>query len=162
MPDMLVNLLLLPPLAPLTDGLREKGLTLRRAQPFEQSVIRQFVADKFAVAWADEIAVAYANKPVSLFVATRAAEGGSKLLGFAAHDCTRRNFFGPMGVLDAERNTGIGKALLVAALHAMRDAGYVYAIIGGVGPAEFYSTAVGATLIPDSTPGIYTDKLAPP
>jgi len=28
-----------------------------------------------------------------------------------------------------------------------------------VGPAEFYAKTVGATLIPDSTPGIYRDYL---
>ena len=37
--------------------------------------------------------------------------------------------------------------------------GYVYGIIGGVGPAEFYAKAVGATLIADSSPGIYADGL---
>ena len=161
MPDMLVNLLRLRPLEPLLDALRQHGVTIRRAQPFERSLIHAFVQRHFALTWADEIAVAYAHQPVSLFVATRSSPGGSILLGFAAHDCTRRNFFGPMGVLDAERNTGIGKALLVAALHAMRERGYVYAIIGGVGPPEFYAKTVGATLIPDSTPGIYTDKLEP-
>ena len=161
MPDMLVNLLRLSPLEPLLDALRQHGVTIRRAQPFERSIVHAFVQRHFAAAWADEISVAYAHQPVSLFIATRAADGGSKLLGFAAHECTRRNFFGPMGVLESERNHGIGAALLIASLHAMRDAGYAYAIIGGVGPAEFYANTVGATLIPDSTPGIYTDKLAP-
>lgn len=33
------------------------------------------------------------------------------------------------------------------------------AIIGGVGPAEFYAKAVNAALIPDSTPGIYRGLL---
>lgn len=159
---MLVNLLRLPPLEPMLEELRKKGVTVRRAQPFEQSVIRQFVAEKFAVAWADEIGVAYANKPVSLFVATRAGADGSKLLGFAGYECTRRNYLGPMGVVESDRGNGIGAALLVAALHAMREMGYVYAIIGGVGPVEFYERTVGATVIANSTPGIYTDKLAPP
>src|SRR5688500_14511666 len=162
MPDMLVNLLRLRRLEPMMEDLRSKGVTVRRAQPFEQSVIRQFVSEKFAVAWADEISVAYANKPVSLFVATRAGEGGSRLIGFAAYECTRRNYFGPMGVVESERGNGIGAALLVASLHAMWELGYVYAIIGGVGPAEFYERTVGATVIANSTPGIYTDKLAPP
>lgn len=43
----------------------------------------------------------------------------------------------------------------------MRAAGYAYAIIGGVGPADFYARAVGAVEIPDSTPGIYADMLSP-
>jgi len=37
----------------------------------------------------------------------------------------------------------------------MRDDGYAYAIIGGVGPAEYYSKTVGATVIAGSSPGIY-------
>ncbi len=68
-------------------------------------------------------------------------------------------FFGPTRVLDSERGKGIGKALLLRSLRAMRDEGYVYAIIGGVGPAEFYEKCVGATLIEGSTPGIYRDLL---
>lgn len=46
-------------------------------------------------------------------------------------------------------------------LTAMRDAGYGYAIIGGVGPAEFYRRTVGAIEIPDSNPGIYAEMLFP-
>ena len=161
MPDLLVNLLRLPPLDPLMHDLRGRDIAIRRAQPFEQSIVRGFIERNFATAWADEIAVAYGNKPVSLYIATRAGEGGSRLLGFAAYECTRRNFFGPMGVLEGERESGIGTALLVAALHAMREMGYVYAIIGGVGPVEFYQRTVGATVIAESTPGIYADKLAP-
>jgi len=44
-------------------------------------------------------------------------------------------------------------ALLLSCLHAMRDNGYAYAIIAGVGPAEYYSKTVGATLIEGSSPG---------
>ena len=54
---------------------------------------------------------------------------------------------------------GIGKALLIASLLALRDLVYVYGIIGGAGPIEFYHTTVGATIIVDSEPGIYTDLL---
>jgi hypothetical protein len=37
--------------------------------------------------------------------------------------------------------------------------GYVYGIIGGVGPIEFYEKTVGAVVVPDSDPGIYSDLL---
>jgi hypothetical protein len=57
------------------------------------------------------------------------------------------------------RKRGVGAALLVACLNAMRDSGYGYAIIGWVGPREFYAKTVGAIEIPDSTPGIYRDLL---
>ena len=54
---------------------------------------------------------------------------------------------------------GIGKALLIAALWGLRELGYVYGVIGAAGPVEFYRQTVGAIVIPDSEPGIYTDLL---
>jgi hypothetical protein len=44
----------------------------------------------------------------------------------------------------------------------MRDAGYAYAIVGGVGPADFYARVAGATPIDGSTPGIYLPSLVLP
>ena len=43
----------------------------------------------------------------------------------------------------------------------MHAHGYAYAIIGGVGPTEFYNKTVGATVIEESTPGVYRDWLGP-
>lgn len=157
MPDMLVNLLKLPPLAPELDGLRRAGLSVRRAQAWELTPVREFVARRFDGRWADEISVGFARQPVSVFVALR--EG--RLAGFAAYECTCRNFFGPTGVAEGERGRGLGRALLLASLWAMREMGYAYAVVGGVGPAAFYERAVGAMLIPDSSPGVYADPLRP-
>src|SRR5437899_3234521 len=155
MPDMLVNLLTLPPVEPLIEGLRAAGMVVRRAQPFELTPVRQFIEKNFAITWADEASVGFANKPVSVFIAHREEQ----ILGFAAAECTRRAFFGPTGVLEGERGKGIGKALLIAGLHALREMGYVYGIIGGVGPSEYYAKAVGAIVIPNSAPGIYVNLL---
>ena len=151
MPDMLVNLLKLPSL----DRLNDEGVNIRRAQPFEITPVRDFIEKNFSVAWADEISVGFANKPVTVFVATR----DGRVIGFAACECTRKAFFGPTGVAEDERGRGVGKALLVASLWGLRELGYVYGIIGRAGPVEFYQEAVGAIAIPDSEPGIYTDLL---
>jgi len=155
MPDLLVNLLKLPRLQPLLDQARQNGIVLRRAQPFEITPVRQFIEKNFSVAWADEISVGFANKPVTVYIATR----DSRVVGFAGYECTRKAFFGPTGVAETERRQGLGKALLIAALRGLRELGYVYGIIGGAGPVEFYQATVGATIIPDSEPGIYTDLL---
>ncbi len=155
MPDMLVHLLKLPPVDPLLAELLEKGVTVRRAQPFEMSAIRAFIEKHFSVGWADEVMPCYARQPISLYIATRKG----RVIGFGAYEATRRGFFGPTGVMESERGQDIGKGLLIACLTSMRDVGYAYGIIGGVGPAEFYTKSCGATLIPDSTPGIYTDML---
>jgi len=42
----------------------------------------------------------------------------------------------------------------------MAGMGYGYAIIGGVGPADFYTKVAGAVEIEGSSPGIYRDRLA--
>ena len=81
------------------------------------------------------------------------------MIGFAGYECTRKAFFGPTGVEQTERRRGIGRALLLASLWGLRELGYVYGIIGGAGPVEFYREAVNAIVIPDSQPGIYIDLL---
>ena len=151
MPDMLVNLLKLPSL----DRLNDEGVNIRRAQPFEITPVRDFIEKNFSVAWADEISAGFANKPVSVVIATRAG----RVIGFAGYECTRKAFFGPTGVVESERGCGIGTALLIASLWGLRELGYVYAVIGGAGPTDFYKRAVGAIVIPDSEPGIYVDLL---
>ena len=151
MPDLLVNLLKLPSL----DQLKDESINIRRAQPFETTPVRKFIEKDFSVAWADEISVGFANKPVTVVIATR----HGRVIGFAGYECTRKAFFGPTGVVESERGSGIGTALLIASLWGLRELGYVYGIIGSAGPVEFYERAVGAIVIPDSEPGIYTDLL---
>ena len=51
------------------------------------------------------------------------------------------------------------REVLLRCLTAMREYGYGYAIIGSVGPVEFYQKTCNATVIPDSDPGIYKDFL---
>jgi predicted N-acetyltransferase YhbS len=155
MPDMLVNLLRLPPLEPSLDETKGAGVVVRRAQPWELTPVREFVTHHFSRAWADEISSGFGRQPVCVYVAAR--EG--RLVGFGAYECTRRGFFGPTGVAEGERGRGVGRALLLACLWGLREMGYAYGIIGGVGPAGFYERAVGAVLIPDSTPGVYADPL---
>ena len=117
--------------------------------------MRNFVGENFSPRWADEVSVGFARQPISVFVATIDRE----LAGFAAYECTRRGYFGPTGVVSSAQGKGIGMALLFASLAALREMGYVYAIIGAAGPVRFYQKTVGAIIIPDSEPGIYTDLL---
>jgi GNAT superfamily N-acetyltransferase len=103
------------------------------------------------------------RKPCQLFcwdgLSCFIAADAHALLGFGVYDATMRGFFGPTGVTENARGRGVGKALLLACLHDMAAQGYGYAVIGGVGPAEFYAQAVGATVIPESSPGVYAGML---
>lgn len=158
MPDMLVKLYTLPPLTPFLERLDEKGITIRRAMAYEREPATAWVRAEFGSGWAGECAAAFSRQPVMCHLAVSNGE----ILGFACAEATGKGFFGPMGVAEAARGKGVGCALLVAGLHAMRESGYAYAAIGGVGPAEFYQDVVGATLIPDSDPGIYPPRLNEP
>lgn len=155
MPDMLVKLYDIPEVLPLVRRLAEQGIVIRRAMSYEKHVAVDWVRKAFGDSWASESDVAFSNHPVSCFVATESAE----IIGFACHDSTCKNFFGPTGVVENKRGSGIGKALFLSCLHAMAAHGYAYAIIGGAGPAAFYVNTVGAIPIEGSTRGIYRDRL---
>lgn len=151
MQDMLVKLYELPDFADLLTELEGEGITVRRPLAAEMSLVVDWVKTHFGPGWASEAEVSFSYQPIACFVALQE----SNVLGFAVYDASYRNFFGPTGVEEPLRGKGIGKALLFKSLQAMKDLGYAYAIIGGVGPAEFYAKAVGAKLIDGSNPGIY-------
>jgi GNAT superfamily N-acetyltransferase len=153
MPDMLVKLYALPPLQPALVAAAFNGYAVRRAVKADRADTLAWVRALFP-SWCSEVEAAFNVTPVTCYVAQR----GNAIVGFACYDVTRPNFFGPTGVAETERGCGVGRALLLAALHAQKAQGYAYAIIGGVGPAEFYVKTVGATLIEGSTPGIYAQR----
>ena len=123
----------------------------------EQALVLRWVAATFSAGWASEAQVALANRPVSLFIATRA----ESLAGFCCYDATARGLVGPIGVAPPARGGGIGAALLLACLSDMRGVGYGYAIVGGVGAPEFFQRVAGAIEIQGSTPGLYAGMLRP-
>jgi GNAT superfamily N-acetyltransferase len=155
MPDMLVKLLELPPLQPCLDALVPHGVRIRRADPWEAGKVREFIGTHFGQGWVEEASLGFSRQPISLFLALHE----KRIIGFAAYECTRRNMFGPTGVAEEFRGKGAGRALLLASLHAWREMGYVYGVIGGAGPVDFYARHCGATVIPGSEPGIYGDML---
>lgn len=155
MPDMLVKLYRLPELRPHVDRLQKQGVMIRAAMAYEKHQVVGWVQNTFGRAWASECDVSFGNMPVSCFIATANRE----IAGFACYESTCRNFFGPSGVAEHVRGQGIGTALLLSSLHAMAASGYAYAVIGGVGPADFYARAAGAIEIPGSSTSIYPDAL---
>ncbi len=153
--DMLVRLYDLPDSAELYETVKKSGITLRRARAFEKHTVAAFVRAHFSEKWVSEVEVAMTRQPISCYIATR----DKQILGFACYETTQRGFFGPTGVLEEARGGGLGKALLFKALEGLRDIGYAYGIIGGVGPREFYAKNCGAIEIPGSDPGTYIDLL---
>lgn len=153
--DMLVKLYDLPSSRSTYERLFQLGIITRRALPPEKHKVTVWVQETFSEKWGSEVEVAFSRQPVFCFIAIQTG----KIVGFACHDTTCPNFFGPTGVEPGARNNGIGAALLFACLEDMRQQGFGYAIIGGVGPAAFYSKTVGAVTIEGSEPGIYRGLL---
>jgi GNAT superfamily N-acetyltransferase len=154
MPDMLVKLYDVPPLQPALDAAARRGCIIRRAMSMDKAATLAWVGQGFP-SWCAEVDAAFAGMPVTCFIAQRE----QAIIGFACYDATAANFFGPTAVAANERGGGVGRALLLAALHAQKAQGYAYSIIGGVGPADYYAKTVGAVLIDGSSPGIYAHRL---
>jgi predicted N-acetyltransferase YhbS len=152
--DLLVNLYSrrMDYLARRVDGVEA---TIRVARPPELHIVQDWVRRNFSDYWVSELTVAMAHQPPGCLVAI--VEG--EVVGFACYDATARGFFGPTGVAESQRGKGIGAALLHHTLAAMKAQGYAYAIIGGVGPVEFYAGAVGAVPIVAGDGDVYQGLL---
>lgn len=153
MEDMLVKLYELPDYSNIVKSLEDKGIIITRAMAPDRYPILDWIGTHSSIYAKGEASVCFSNKPLSLFVATK----GKELIGYACYNATKLGFFGPTRVNDNYQGLGIGKALLFKSLEAMKNEGYGYAIIGGVGPKDFYKKCVNAIEIPDSNPGVYKD-----
>ncbi len=153
--DMLIKLYAYSSDYVFMQALKEDGVEIRPALAPEKAQVLKWVGERFGQGWVDECEVAFSNHPVSCIIAVK--EG--RMLGFACYDSTCLDFFGPTGVDENERGKGYGKALLYAALDAMKAKGYAYAIIGSAGPQDFYRKCCGAIAIEGSRPGIYKGML---
>lgn len=131
------------------------GAVLRKPIGPEHRLLVDWVGREFSAGWASEAQAALGNRPISAFIAV----GTQELLGFACYDATARGMFGPIGVAPQARGLGLGAALLLACLDDMFTLGYAYAVIGAVGPGEFYRRTVGAVPIEGSNPGVYRGML---
>ncbi len=157
MPDMLVRLYRLPDASSLYKKLGEKHIRILRPMTPNRDKVSGWVNEHFGIGWANEIEAGFTRHPVSCFIAYDTEN--KEILGFAGYDCTTKGFFGPTGVDENRRGEGIGGALLLRCLEAMRDEGYGYAIIGSAGPVDYYRKVCGAEVIEDSVPGIYENLI---
>lgn len=150
--DLLVKLYALP----AADAVHPAAAaSVRRAFAAEKGLVRRWIAQQFGEGWASESEAAFARLPIACFVAVVEDE----LAGFACYDATARGFFGPFGVAEAQRRRGLGRALLMAALHDMAAQGHAYAIIGAAGSTGFYHRDLDVMEIPGSAPGFYRGML---
>lgn len=155
MKDMLVRLLDLPDISEREILLEQENIIFRKPIPPEKSLVMEWVKDHFGEYWMNEVDAAFSHLPIRCFIAQK----DNDIVGFACFEATSKNFFGPTGTLESLRGKGIGKILLVKSLQALKEMGYTYAIIGGVGPVDFYKNTVNAVVIEGSEVSIYDHLL---
>jgi len=139
--DMIANLIRLP---------REKeldGIKIKRVFAGEKMRVLEYIRQHFSEGWVYEAENAIMQH--KCFIATK----DGQIFGFACYDASAKDYFGPIGVTENARGTGVGTALLLRTLTCMREEGYGYAIIGWVGDAEmFYRKVVNAEWVPGGEP----------
>lgn len=153
--DMLVRLYDLPSLEDEIRKMEKIGIKIQRAFPPNRIHVVDWVREHSSTYAAGEADCCFGSKRPTIYLAVK----DNDILGYACYNATAPDFFGPTRVLDEYQGKGIGRALLIACMHALREEGYGYAIIGSVGPVEFYQKTVGAVCIEASTPGLYGDML---
>jgi GNAT superfamily N-acetyltransferase len=161
MADMLVNLYDVAADDALSARLAGDGVRIMRALGADSRRVISFIERSAPDwpgdprdSWVGECSVALAQQPSTCFVAVRERE----IVGFACYDATAKGYFGPTGVAADHQGRGIGRALLIGTLLAMREAGYGYGVIGWPAPdaVAFYERAVNAQLITGATTDVYS------
>lgn len=121
--------------------------------PDRRKVIK-FVKQNFNENFVDECIASLSNNPITCYIAVK----DFNIVGFISYEATAKNFVGPMGIMENERNKGIGKALMLKCLLSMKEMGYAYAIIGSSSEKniKFHQKVSNAQVISSDTLGIYT------
>ncbi len=156
MPDMLAKLYWKPRDPVSAYDMWNLGVEIVRPDMGQKRFVLDWIGANFHPGWAQQADAAFANRPLTIFIAIHDEK---EIVGFACYDATRKNFFGPMGVVESWRKQNIGEALVLRSFEAMRESGYEYAIIHAVGPVAFYSNVCGAEPIPDSEAGSYRREI---
>lgn len=158
---MLIKLFDLPPLQPALDAIAGHQILVRPARPGEEPLIAFWIQQHFGDCWSRCAGSGARCNSNTLFVAVRQAAPDlaraqtadlrpEQLAGFSCYDSSNKGMLGPLGVLPEFAGKGIGKALLLTALHAMRAENCAYAVIGWAGPVAWCQRIVGASVIPEA------------
>ena len=137
MPDMLVNLTVLPALAPVIAEQEAKGVRIRKGKPEEREKISEWVSENINPNWAVGCEVTLEQEPTTCYIAVKETSNKNSkdlkpeaILGFACYDVVKKGVFGPTGIREDYQETGIDTALLLTCLHEMAVLDYGSATIG--------------------------------
>lgn len=134
----------LPPAAPAMERAARAGIAVEAVAAQHRASLLRLIGDAFSEAWAYEMGLAIDQPESGGFVAL----AGDEVVGFSGHAVFRRAAFGPTGTAEHARGTGIGSALLLSSLHALRESGIREARIGWSAEEAlpFYARVAGARI----------------
>lgn len=114
-----------------------------RAQLADRERVLDFIGSEFGRIWRFESQRAFVTNAPTIFFAE---DDRGEVCGFSAHEANNRGlgWYGPAGVRQSLRRSGLGRELLVASLQDLRDLGHTRAIIPWAAAVGFYEKVSGA------------------
>lgn len=127
----------------------EFGYRVRRATEDDREAFDAYARKIWTAGWAIEGELGLKHDPVSLFIAERTRDDETEIVGFSVYETNQGlGCFGPTGVSIDHQGRGLGKKLLWATLLDMKELGRKQAVIGWIGPVDFYYQNAAAELGP--------------
>lgn len=141
----------------LEKELLKEGIRIKKAIAPDRSRVMEFAKIYGGSNWADEVAAAFSNHPVTCYIATK----DKQIIGFACYEATLKAFFGPTAVKEEFRKKGIGKALLLRSLFSLKEMGYGYGFIGmpSKEAIPFYQKTINGVVVGENSSTIYTSMI---
>lgn len=128
----------------LQEELGKGGIVITPATRAGSESLCRWVKGEFYPGWGYEVAVSIENAEMAssgTLVAKDIKNG--EIIGFATHGALNRDWFGPIGVDEKRRKSGVGSVLLFESLRLMRLKGVVEAVIPWTDHLFFYTQVPG-------------------
>ena len=126
----------------LEERLAGLEVVVRRVETEDRPTLDAYLAENWSASWRVEMLETLDADPPTGFIALR----GPEIVAFAAYGVARPSWFGPTGTNESERGRGIGAALLLRCLDALRAAGHPRAEICWTNVWPFYAKVADARI----------------
>ncbi|MGQ9513988.1 MAG: hypothetical protein ACUVTL_02910 [Thermoproteota archaeon] len=128
----------------IREELSKKGISISLAKREERKDLSSWVKTKFGPGWAFEVETSLTNteeRRSGTIIARDMSSG--EIIGFSTYGALEWNWFGPIGVDEKRRNSGLGSVLLFESLKLMRLNGVIETVIPWTGHLFFYTQVPG-------------------
>ncbi|MEM2885816.1 MAG: hypothetical protein QXF24_06990 [Thermoproteota archaeon] len=125
------------------EELSKRGISVTLAQSGERDAVSSWVKARFGPCWAFEVANSFENAGEGAGTLVARDRNAGEIIGFSTHGALEPNWFGPIGVEEKRRNSGLGSVLLFETLRLMKLKGVAEAVIPWTGHLFFYTQVPG-------------------